>query len=398
MKAQQTYKLLAIVEADRITGPAKNLLEFVRLSHQKIISDHSNIETTVVTYCRHRKSSNPFIEAVMQAEAQIEIIQEQYRFDLSIIPQLRRIVEKYRPDIIQTHSVKSHFLLRLSGLSRRFPWIAFHHGYTATDWKVSAYNYLDRWSLRKPEKIITMNEAFAHELSKQGVARERLTILHNSIKSDWLCEIGASDTKELKTKLGIAADEKMILSVGRLSHEKGMVDLVEAVWYLLKDRPELKVKFVIVGDGPNKKLLQFLATQLGVQNSLVFTGQQHDVRAYYAAADLFLLPSHTEGSPNALLEAMTAQLPIVATKVGGVPEIVSHYHSALLVTPRNPPSLAAAVSDLLDNEFLARRLAKSARAEIIHKFAPEQRVQKLIEIYQQILPKVTKSKIEVRLA
>lgn len=384
MTTKQTYKLLAIVEADRITGPAKNLLEFVRLTHEGNDSGLPNIETVVATFCRNNQRSNQFIEAAKAAGAEVEIIDERYRFDLNVIPQLTRITEKFAPDIIQTHSVKSHFLFRLSGLSRRFPWLAFHHGYTATDWKVRAYNFLDRWSLRLPARVVTMNEAFSQELANQGVARSKISVLHNSIKATWLGEISEADTQALRAELGIAADEKMVLSVGRLSHEKGMIDLIEAVSLLRKSNPDLKATVVIVGEGPERTSLNGLAARLEVQDSLIFVGHQRDVRAYYAAADLFILPSHTEGSPNALLEAMAAQLPIVATQVGGVPEIVEHRHSALLVAAHNPPALAEAVLELLGDEVLASRLAAQARAEIVQHYAPEMRVQKLIEIYRQI--------------
>ncbi len=398
MTTKSAFKLLALVEADRITGPAKNLLEFARLARQGNEYGLPKVETTIATFCRGKQTSNQFIEAARASEIEVEIIDEGFRFDLKVIPQLRRLTENFTPDIIQTHSVKSHFLLRLSGLWRRFPWVAFHHGYTATDWKVNAYNYLDRWSLRQPEKVVTMNQVFLQELIKQGVAPDKITILHNSIKSEWLCEITKTDTEALKTQLGIAADEKMILTVGRLSREKGMLDLVKAISYLRKIQPRLKAKFVIVGDGPERANLKSLAIRLEVQDSLILTGQQHDVRAYYAAADFFVLPSHTEGSPNALLEAMSAQLPVVATMVGGVPEIVEHRHSALLVAPHNPTLLGEAVRELMGNEVLARELADQAHAKIASQYAPEKRVKRLIEIYRQISLKPSEPKIEAGLA
>lgn len=394
----KTYKILAIVEADRITGPAKNLLEFAALSRHNNDSAVPDIETTVVTYCRNKQLTNPFINAAQRAGVQVRIINERYRFDLSVIPQLNRIIKEIAPDIVQTHSVKSHFLVRLSDLSKHFSWIAFHHGYTATDWKVSAYNYLDRWSLHKAEKIITMNDVFSQELVRQGVALAKISILHNAINPEWLYEINATDTNAIKSGLKIADDELMILSVGRLSQEKGMHDLIEAAWHLRKLQPNVKAKFVIVGDGPERNNLASLATKYGVLDSIIFAGQEPDVRAYFAAADLFLLPSHSEGSPNVLLEAMTAKLPIVATSVGGVPEIVSHDHSAFLVAPHDPVGLATALHNLLNNEVLSRRLAKNARTEIINKFAPEKRAKKLIEIYRQISPKFPEPKREAGLA
>jgi glycosyltransferase involved in cell wall biosynthesis len=385
MTTKYSYKLLAIVEADRITGPAKNLLEFARLARHGNDFGLPNIEVTFVTYCRATPHLNPFTEAAEAAGIRVEVIDESYRFDLKVIPQLYRISEKIAPDIIQTHSVKSHFLFALSGLKRRYKWVAFHHGYTATDWKVRAYNYLDRWTLCQPERVVTMNKLFANELRGQGVAQDRISVLHNSINADWLGNFDANATKALKIGLRITSNEKMILTVGRLSHEKGMNDLVEAVWHLRKARPDIKAKFVIVGDGPEKANLISLAARRQISSAFIFTGQELDVRPYFAAADLFLLPSHTEGSPNALLEAMTAQLPIAATKVGGVPEIMTDREHGLLVVPHNPSALANSICELIDHPEFAAQLAMNARSKIIHQYSPEARVRKLVEMYSQIL-------------
>jgi glycosyltransferase involved in cell wall biosynthesis len=398
MQGKYSYKLLAIVEADRITGPAKNLLEFSRLARHGHEFGLPNIEMTIATYYRKNPPFNPFTEAVAAAGIPLEIIKEHHRFDLKVIPQLSRIAEKVAPDIIQTHSVKSHFLLWLSGLQRRHKWVAFHHGYTNTDWKVRAYNQLDRGSLRRAERVVTMNRNFSQELMTQGVSAAKISVLHNSIHPDWLGEINEDDTKALKTGLKIAADEKMILTVGRLSQEKGMSDLVEAVWHLRKARPDFKAKFVIVGDGPEKANLISLTARRKILNAFIFTGQLNDVRPYFAAADLYLLPSHTEGSPNALLEAMTAQLPIIATNVGGVPEIITHREHGLLVAPHHPSAMATSICELIDHPEFAAQLAMKARSKIMNHYSPEIRFQKLVEVYRQILFEVSTPQTEPNFA
>src|SRR5205814_2438201 len=133
----------------------------------------------------------------------------------------------------------------------------------------------------------------------------------------------------LKGKLGIAADERVVLAVGRLSREKGHRDLVDALALLHGMESASKFKLVIVGEGPARESLERVSGEKGLSARVLFIDQVEDVEPYYAIADALALPSHSEGSPNVLLEAMAAGVPVVATKVGGVPEIAMDGESAL---------------------------------------------------------------------
>jgi glycosyltransferase involved in cell wall biosynthesis len=172
---------------------------------------------------------------------------------------------------------------------------------------------------------------------------------------------------------------KVVLAVGRLSKEKAHADLVEAV-ALLKD---LSVQLVLVGEGPEREAITNLAATRQVP--LTMAGQITDVAHYFALADVFVLPSHSEGSPNVLLEAMAAGLPIVATNVGGIPDAVTTGEQALLVPPSQPQALAAAIRRLLGDPALVSRLAASARDRATAQFSPEARVKTIASIYQRVL-------------
>lgn len=377
MMRQLPIKLLALVEAHTVTGPVKNLLEFARLARD----ENPCVETTLATYVRADVVSNSFITAAQTAGIPVRVMHEARRFDPQVITQIKHLLQEIKPDIIQTHSVKSHFLVRLSGLWRRAAWVAFHHGYTATDWKVRGYNQLDRWSLRRPQRIVTMNQSFARELKQRGVAQPRITILHNAIHSDWANVVRKMDSQSLRNEFGIAPNERMILSIGRLSHEKAHLDLAHALAQL---KASHNCKLVIVGDGPERSQLERTAESLGIKHLIVFAGQQSNVARFYAAADVFALPSHSEGSPNVLLEAMAAELPIVATAVGGVTEIVTNNESALLVPPRNPQALAESLAQILSNAGIAKQLSTNAHRIVRTHYTPEARVNALLEMYEQL--------------
>src|ERR1051325_699238 len=148
-EATSLVKILAVMEAGSVTGPAKNLLTFCRSALDHNFPGLPRIETSIATFRRGPSERFPdgFVDAAVNLDIQIDVIQERFRFDPQVLTDLRKTIRRLSPDIIQTHNVKSHFLIRLSGLWREIPWVAFHHGYTTTDWKMRAYTRLDRLSL-----------------------------------------------------------------------------------------------------------------------------------------------------------------------------------------------------------------------------------------------------------
>jgi glycosyltransferase involved in cell wall biosynthesis len=225
----RTIRVLSIMEAAFVSGPAKNLIEFARRA-RSAEQDLPALEYTLATYQRGREESpNAFVEAARSAGIPVDIVYERGRFDFSVLSQLKAIVAARNPAIIQTHNVKSHFLMRVSGLWRTHCWIAFQHGYTATDFKMRCYNQLDRWSLRVPRHVVTVCESFAADLAAKGIDRRRITVRHNSIGPFPLPAPGVMEQIR-KTLPPRAAG--ILLSVGRLSREKGHVDLIRALGLL----------------------------------------------------------------------------------------------------------------------------------------------------------------------
>ena len=382
-----SIKLLTIVEATNINAVAKTVLDFYRAAHElnETQTDFPLIEGTVVTFGRRQAdhaAPGDFVTAARQLGLQVEVILERRRFDLRVIPALRGIVERHAPDVVVTNSVKSHFLVWRSRVWRQRPWVAFHHGYTDTDRKMRLYNRLDRWSLPHADRLVTVCQAFAKELADlAGVSIKNISVQHNSIRRQSPASPG--DVEALRKRFAIADDERVVLSVGRLSREKGHIDLLEAFRRLRETNAGLSLKLIIVGDGPERTRLEALCGSIGGQ--VIFAGQTNDVQTFYAVADVFALPSHSEGSPNVLLEAMAANLPIVATAVGGVPEMVENNNSARLVSANDPPALAAAIASLLTDKDLAQQLAKNAAALVDTQYNPENYARSLVGTYSEVI-------------
>jgi glycosyltransferase involved in cell wall biosynthesis len=382
-----SIKLLTIVEATTINAVAKTVLDFYRAAHElnQAQTDFPLIEGTVVTFDRRQNDQaapGDFVKAARELGLHVEIIPERRRFDLRVIPALRGIVESRAPDVVVTNSVKSHFLLWRSRVWWQYPWIAFHHGYTDTDRKMRLYNRLDRWSLPHADRLVTVCETFAKELvSLTGVLVENISVQHNSIRRQ--SRVSPADVEALKRRFQIGDDERIVLAVGRLSREKAHLDLIAAFKRVCETNAGASLKLVIVGDGPERAGLAAAAEDC--KQRIVFAGQVSDVQPFYAMAHVFALPSHSEGSPNVLLEAMAANLPIVATAVGGVPEMVEHNQSALLVPPNDPPSIAAAIARLLTDKDLAQQLIKNAATLVDSRYTPEKYVRSLSSLYREVI-------------
>ncbi|HYU77778.1 MAG TPA: glycosyltransferase [Vicinamibacterales bacterium] len=380
MKSRRRLCVVAVMEADFVTGPAKNLIGFAEVCRS---GDNGlpGIDLSIVGYLRGQQSKNAFLDAVRTAGIPLDVVHERRRFDSSVSEQFRRIVEARDPDIVQTHNVKSHFFMRCSGLPSRYPWLAFHHGYTTTDLKMRCYNEVNRWSLRGARHVVTTCAAFIDRLERQGIPRDRVTVRHNSVKP-----ADGVDSEALRAARAIVDtddDTPILVTIGRLSREKGHVDLLRALARLRESSDNFHA--LIVGEGPERARIEAARKRLRLERHVTLAGLQHDVRPFYALATLVVMPSHSEGSPNVLLEAMIAGRPIVATRVGGVEEIVRHEDTALLVSPRNASAMAQALERAVADASLRSRLASRAQQVALTQYSPATYRRAIVELYQQLL-------------
>lgn len=370
------------MEARSVTGPAKNLIGFAKRVRSLTSATGLGMEVSVVTF--HRASAPPdrFLAALKNEGIRTHVIRERFAGDPTVVQQLLHIVKSQRPDIIQTHNSKSHFLMRVTGLARRVPWIAFHHGFTATNWKDTVHSHIARWAMKGATRIVTVCQAFSRDLTLAGIPASLISIQHNSV--DLFVRPSNEEVLALRRQLNIPRDVRVVLAVGRLSSEKGHIDLIEGVALLRAADAAAKFLVVIVGEGPERRMIEGRSQELGLDDRVLLVGQQRNVRPYYAIADILVLPSHSEGSPNVLLEAMAAGVPIVATAVGGTVELVYDEQTALLVPSTDPHSLSQAIGRLLKDRELADRLAAAALTAA-RRYTPEAYTRSLLEIYASVL-------------
>ena len=376
----KTIRVVALLEARSITGSAKAVLEFAREAIQNR-PGLPRIELSIVTFRRGGEEGS-LLKVFRELGVPFDVVSERWRFDTLIIPQLRAVIENRQPEVIWSNSVKSHFLVRWAGLNRSRRWVAFHHGYTTTDLKIRIYNLLDRWSLRAADRVLTSSSTFRRDLERNGVWPNRIRVQHMPIRPSEPCS--HERASDLRRKLGLDNRTRVLVSIGRLSQEKGHANLVRALPKMMELIGRTPFRCVLVGDGPERARIERLSRSLGMTSSVTLTGEQDDVNPYYAIADVFALPSQSEGSPNVLLEAMAAGVPVVATATGGIPELTRNGRDALLVKRGDIAGLASATVRLLYDPCLRDRLTRSAR-EIVSRETPEAYFRSIVSIFQKAL-------------
>jgi glycosyltransferase involved in cell wall biosynthesis len=221
-------------------------------------------------------------------------------------------------------------------------------------------------------------------LEARGVRRDRIFVLHNSVETD-VHNSHAKLSEETRRQWNVSRDELIVLSAGRLSPEKGHDYLIDAVSTIVSTSPQLKIKVLIAGSGPSEKKLKKQVSDKGLNQRVKLIGHCSDLDGLFSIADLFVLPSLSEGSPNVLLESMAARVPIVATKVGGVPELVKDGESAILVPPADSESLKNAIIELLMNRSRAIQLAMVAFEKARLVFSTSKHDERLLSVYDWVI-------------
>ncbi|MCJ7533579.1 MAG: glycosyltransferase family 4 protein [Anaerolineales bacterium] len=224
----------------------------------------------------------------------------------------------------------------------------------------------------------------------EGVKSEKIVVIPNGIGSEFCLTakntlfngvsaiVARQKTREV---LGISLQAQLLLSVGRLTDQKGHIYLVDAMPYVLSHFPDALV--LLAGDGSTRQGLEERVRELGIGGAVRFLGTRSDIPALLAAADLFVLPSISEGMPNALLEAMGMGVPVVAFFLGCVEEIVTHGETGYLVFPGDARALGEAIVSLLENLDLRMRLGKAGRELVEKKYTLEQMCESYERIFKQ---------------
>jgi glycosyltransferase involved in cell wall biosynthesis/protein-tyrosine-phosphatase len=320
---------------------------------------------------------------------EVAVVDEARQSPLRMVPAITRFLRVHDVDIVHTHRPKDNVIGTIAAKLAGVPHvIRTVHGLAEPmrGWSRAKYRMhdaLDRAMLRCfADRIVAVSRHAAASLSRSGYPRTRLVPVHNGID---LGRVRAMRTSaDVRRAFGIHDDELLIGTAGRLTPVKGHRYLLDAARLILRQEP--KARFVFVGSGPLKRDLVARSAALDVERACLFIDPLVDGTAgvydLIAAFDVFVLPSLSEGSPMALLEAMALGRPIVATEVGGVPEILIGGETGLLVRPRDEQALARACLELARHRPWAAALAAAARRVVEAQFSHERNGRALLDVYR----------------
>ena len=236
--------------------------------------------------------------------------------------------------------------------------------------------------LRRFDKVIVVSQKMHRELIKSGINKNNVELVYNGIVSKNYVDDGKRGFLN-RTISGNADSSPIIGTIGRLNPEKGHTDFIKAARLVID--AGLRAKFVIVGDGIERENLEVLVTDLRLDDHVYFTGYLQNIIDIYKDLDLMVLPSFTEGLPNVVLEAGLMAVPVIATNVGGTPEVIDNKKTGILIEPGNPELLASQMKDFLHNRSAFKHMAISAQKKIQEHFNFKERTKRIEFIYQDLL-------------
>lgn len=300
------------------------------------------------------------------------------RLDLGTVRAIRESLRTKQIQILHTHGYKADFYAQLAIRGSSVKLVSTAHNWPGKSLALRLYALLDRILLRWADQVCAVSPNVEVQLKRYGVSSEKLSLIENGVDSRQFAN-GKPHLRELPN----FGDKKIVGFVGRLAPEKGLHNLIQAAGEILRTRKDVVI--ALVGDGPAMMELQSLVSRLGLEKSVFFLGQRSDLADVYAAFDIFVLPSLFEGMPMAVLEAMAAGKPVIASRVGGIPQMISHQESGILVKPGDVRGLTDALAQLLQQPEKASQLGQRALEVVQSRFSSDVMARRYLCVYQKAL-------------
>jgi glycosyltransferase involved in cell wall biosynthesis len=285
-------------------------------------------------------------------------------------------------DVLHTYLVSANIYGTLVGRFSGIPAVVTSRRDTgfSRNWRLRLF---EQWLVNPlVDRVVAVSPTIADATRRErGLRPERILTIENGVDVSAL-EASLHLRDESRRAWGLAPETPAVGVVGHLSPIKGHADFLQAAAQVAAADP--RVRFFLVGDGPLRPSLEALAGALGMADRVVFTGARKDAARLLAMLDIFVLPSHAEGMSNALLEAMAMGLPVVATAVGGNPDVVRDGVTGLLVPPRQPRALAGALAELLADPAAATALGAQARCRVRQELTLERMLSRYEQLYRDL--------------
>lgn len=314
----------------------------------------------------------------------ISFNRENYKtFSPGLLMNLYKLIKDRRIHIIRSHNYRANLYSLLAGRLAGVPVVAsIHNVYTNKD-KSLKRRLINQAILKMAPRLIAVSDAIKNDVVRYlGIDPAKITVIYNGV--DTVRFDPEKTFNDIREEFSIGREDILIGFIGRLVNFKGVEHLIKAV-SLLKDEFG-SMKLLIVGDGPVRDTLKAKAADSNIGGITRFTGKRADIPAILACIDILAIPSvGEEGFPNTLVEAMSMGKSVVATTVGGIPEVIDNGVTGLLIPPSDPTRLAAALKMLINNRELSLKMGRAARRVVTEKFSVRATAEKWESIYRDVL-------------
>lgn len=281
------------------------------------------------------------------------------------VNEVTTLLRRTNAAILFTHTYKPNLLGRIAAKRAGVPHVVVSRGWTGESAKVRLYERLDRWNLRHVDRVVAVSDGQAKKVFAAGVPAARVTVIRNAARVEAFRKPDPTGRAALLRGFGDTPVSHVVLAAGRLSPEKGFDVLVEAARVVSNAHPT--AGFVVFGEGAERAALESRAKALG--GRFVFAGFTAELDRLLPHADAVVLPSRTEGLPNVALEAAAAGVPVVATAVGGTPEVVADGETGFLVPNEDAAAMAGRIGRLLTDHDLRRQMGDAGRRRMRAEFS-----------------------------
>lgn len=332
---------------------------------------------TVLTSFSEGRAGVDFLEAAAQAGLRTLLLKSSGPFDPAPLRQLLRVVQREPVALLVAHGYKAAAVCELVANISGRPWVGAARGFTGENRRVRGYESLELSLLKRAERVVAVSQGTAAMLRERGVASDRIRTIPNSV------DVGAWKKRG-------AGGEYWLFS-GRLSPEKNLSAALRALAALPGG-----TRLLVAGDGPLRAVLEQEASLLGIADRVEFLGFRKDVGELYAGALGLCLPSLKEGLPNAVLEALSSGLPVVASRVGGVPELIRDGETGLLVEPGDVPALAKAMGRIEQDPEGSAQMGLRGRELVREKFGFERQCRLWSAVYEEVYRSHARTAVAMR--
>lgn len=332
------------------------------------------------------REGNPIAKDLRALGIAVDDFPIPYLRDIGAVPRLVKYFRQTKTDLVHLQLELADTLGGIASKLARLPSVSTLHTMPSQDMslKTRAHQSIEFWSLRLfCDRVISVaEEARRYHLKISGAPEKQNITIYNGIDLSRFAHLDEG-RDALRNELGIPSDAEVLTTLAVLREPKGIQFMIQAMPAVLTARP--KAVYLVAGDGPHRAALEKEARRAGVERSVIFAGMRSDVPRVLAASEVFILPTLTEALPTVLAEAMACRLPIVASAVGGVPEMVTDGGNGRLVQPARPDELSRACVELLSNPALREKMG--ARGwEIVNKnFNVEGQVERLKDLYRGLI-------------